>query len=92
MIGFLIAVLAGFLTPYAEAPIGKPIAGLLEEHLRLEIGELRLVTFMTMMLLAGVASALFESGSTFWVILGGSIGYFLTRATAALQAAMEKRQ
>ena len=91
MIAFLLAIVAGFLTPYAETPLGRPAAGLLGEYMRLEDGELRLLTFMIMMLLAGVASALFVSGSTFWVILGGIIGYFATRPIAAIQSAMESR-
>ena len=88
MIAFLLAIVAGFLTPYAETPLGKPAAGLLGKYMQLENGEQRLLTFMIMMLLAGVSSALFVSGNTFWVILGGIIGYFATRLIAAVQSAL----
>ena len=92
MFGFIFAVVAGFLTPYAEGPLAKPVASLLGDHLQLEPGELRVLAFILMMLLAGIGSALFVSGSTFWVILGGALGYFGTRLISAVQGALDKRQ
>ena len=90
MLGFIIAVVAGFLTPYAETPLAKPVEALMRDHIRLEPGELRVLTFILVMVLAGVASNLLASGSTFWVILGGGLGYFGTRLVAAVQGAMNK--
>lgn len=91
MLGFITAIIAGFLTPYAETPLAKPVAALLGGRLRLEPGELRVLAFILVMLLAGIASNLLNSGSTFWVILGGGLGYFGTRLVAAAQDMMDKR-
>lgn len=92
MLGFIVAVIAGFLTPYAETPLARPVASLMGEHIKLEPGEMRVLAFILVMLLAGVASNLLHSGSTFWVILGGALGYFGTRLVAAAQGAMDKRE
>jgi len=83
LLGFIIAVIAGFLTPHAEQPLARPLARALGGAIRLEAGEMRLLSFMLMMLLAGLASALLSSGSAFWVMLGGALGYFATRLMEA---------
>lgn len=92
MLGFIVAVVAGFLTPYAEAPLARPLVGLLEGRIRIEAGELRLVAFIIVMLLAGLAAVLLASGSTFWVMLGGTLGYFGTRIVAAIREAIDARR
>jgi hypothetical protein len=91
MLGFVIAVIAGFLTPYAEAPIARPLAGALERWITLEPGELRLVAFALMLLAAGLVSALLNSGSAFWLILGGTLGYFAMRIVAAVREVIDNR-
>ncbi len=85
MLGFIIAVIAGFLTPHAEAPLARPLSRALGGAIRFETGEIRLLAFMIMMVLAGLASALLSSGSAFWVILGGALGYFALRLLDAAQ-------
>ena len=40
---------------------------------------------------AGVIASLLDSGSAFWMILGGALGYFATRLVAAARAAMDAR-
>jgi hypothetical protein len=92
MLGFLAAIGAGFATPYLEAPVARPIAKLMEKHITLEESEIRLIAFIVAMLAAGVVSALLDSGMTFWVILGGALGYFGSRLVGAGRAMMDARR
>lgn len=70
MLGFLAAVAAGFVTVQLEAPVARPLARKMERYVTLEASETRLIAFIVAMLIAGVVSALLDSGTTFWVILG----------------------
>lgn len=92
MLGFVLAVVAGFLTPAAEDTLAKPVASALSSYILLEPGERRLLAFMLVMLIAGIAANLLDSGGPFWVILGGSVGYFATRLIAAARGAMDARK
>jgi hypothetical protein len=89
MLGFIVAVVAGWLTPVLEEPLARPLAKAIGGVVRVEAGEMRALAFIIAMLAAGVAAELFDSGSTFWVILGGAIGFFATRLVAALRAVIE---
>lgn len=91
MFGFLAAIVAGFVTPQLEAPVARPLARKLEKYITLEAPETRLLAFIIAMLGAGIASELLDSGSTFWVILGGALGYFGTRLIAAAREMMDAR-
>jgi hypothetical protein len=91
MLGFIIAVVAGFLAKYADEPLVRPLVGLLHGKIEIEPGETRLIGFMIVMLLAGVGAELLHSGSTFWLILGGVLGYFATRLLAAVKSAIDGR-
>lgn len=91
MFGFLAAIVAGFVTPQLEAPLARPLARKLEKYITLEAAETRLLAFIIAMLGAGIASALLDSGSTFWVILGGALGYFGTRLVGAAREMMDAR-
>lgn len=92
MFGFVAALVAGFLTPHAEEGLARPLAARMERQVQLEPGELRLLSFILMMLIAGIAAEIFDSGSPFWVILGGGLGYFGTRLVAAARTAMDERR
>lgn len=93
MFGFLIALVAGFLTPHAEAPLARPVAEALRDVIKLEDGEIRLLGFMIVMLITGLLCALFDTGSPLGVMLGGTLGYFGLRLSAYAKAAVEgKRQ
>lgn len=92
MLGFIIALIAGFLTPHAEAPLAQPIVKALQRQMEVAPGELRLIAFVIMLLLAGIASALLDSGSAFWVTVGVSLGYFGVRLTTAARKAIEDRR
>jgi hypothetical protein len=91
MLGFVLAVVAGWLTPMVEAPLARPLARAMGARLPVEAGEMRTLSFIIVMLAAGVLAELFDSGSTFWVILGGAIGFFATRIVAALRSVIEGR-
>jgi hypothetical protein len=91
MWGFIIAVIAGFATPYVETPLAVPLARLTEKFVRVDQAELRMVAFAIVMLIAGVAAELLHSGSAFWVILGGVIGVFAARIVASLKEIVENR-
>jgi len=92
MLGFIVAAIAGFVTPQLEAPVARPAARFLEKHITLEASETRLIAFIVAMLAAGVVANLLGSGSVFWMILGGALGYFATRLVAAARAAMDARK
>jgi len=53
---------------------------------------LRLLSFILVMLIAGIVAELLDSGSAFWIILGGALGYFALRLVAAAQAFLEQRR
>ena len=92
MLGFIIAVVAGFLTKYAEEPLARPLVRLLQGKIEIEPGETRLIAFMIVMLLAGVGADLLDSGSAFWLMLGGVLGYFATRVLTAIKSAIDGRR
>jgi hypothetical protein len=91
MLGFIVAVVAGLLTPRAEAPLARPLARAMEGRIPVAPGEMRILAFILMMLLAGVVAELLHSGSAFWIILGGGLGYFGERILAAVRAAIDGR-
>lgn len=91
MLAFIIAIAAGFATPYLQGPVGQNIAKPLSEHMTLESGEHRLIAFIVAMLLGAIVIALTGGGSPFWVILGGGIGVFLARGIDAGRARYSKR-
>lgn len=82
MFGFLVAIVAGFVTPQLEEPLARPLVRKLGKVMTFEGAETRLIAFIMAMLVAGIVSALLESGSAFWVILGGALGYFGVRLVA----------
>jgi hypothetical protein len=91
MFGFILGLVAGFLTPHAEGPLARPLSKAIAPYVTLEAGELRVLSFILVMLLAGIGAELLHSGSTFWVILGGGLGYFGTRLVAAARSAYDGR-
>ena len=90
MFGFLIAVVAGFLTPHLEQPLARPVIRALDRFLPIEPGEHRLIAFMIAVLAAAVVSALLDTGSTFGVVLGAVIGYFALRLSTLIKAQIDK--
>lgn len=92
MLGFIVAFFAGFLTPHAEGPLARPVAKALSGHVDIAEGELRLLSFALMMVVAGVVCAVFDSGSPLGVTIAGLLGYFALRLLNALQRLLESRR
>lgn len=90
MLGFLIAAAAGFLTPQITESLAGPVIKTVSAHIKIEPAEKRLVGFMLAMLGAGVAAALLHSGTPFWVILGGVLGYFGKRIADMVQKMLNR--
>ena len=88
MFGFLIAIAAGAVTPMAEGPIGRPLAQMLGENIPIEDGELRLLTFMVLLVAAALLSVLLGTGTAPGLAIGAVLGYFGMRL---LQRIIEAR-
>ena len=91
MLGFIVAVAAGFFTPHIEGPVARPLAKALGKHIKLESSETRLLAFIAALLGGCVAASLLNSGSAFWITLGAAIGYFGSRLMAAVQKLLDER-
>ncbi|MEM8538832.1 MAG: hypothetical protein AAGF56_13345, partial [Pseudomonadota bacterium] len=76
MLGFLIAVAAGFITPQIETPVAGPIVKALEGSMTIAPEEKRLIAFMAVLIGAAVVCALLNTGSVFGIIIGAILGYF----------------
>ena len=92
MLGFIIAAIAGFLTPQIEGAVAGPIVKALDGHIRIEPSETRLIAFMVAMLAAGIAAALLTSGTAFWIVLGGVLGYFGTQIVDVVKKQVDARK
>lgn len=92
MLGFIAALIAGFVTPHIEVPLVRPLVRKIAPHMRIEEAEVRMVSFAVMMLIAGLIAALLHSASAFWVILGGVLGYFALRLVEAARQTLEQRR
>lgn len=92
MLGFIVAAAAGFLTPQLEGPVVAPIVKALDGHIQIAPTETRLIAFMVAMIAAGVAAALLNSGTAFWVMFGGVLGYFGTRIVEVVKKQLDARK
>lgn len=92
MMGFLAAIALGYVTPQLEDMLARPLSEMLRPVLIIEASEMRLFAFMVAMLLAGIVAALFESAIPFWIILGGTLGYFGPRLVAAVRSIVEGKK
>jgi H+/Cl- antiporter ClcA len=91
MLGFLIAAIAGFLTPQIEGPVAGPLVKFLEGQFKVEPNEKRLIAFMVALVVAAILAVLLDSGSTFGVISGAILGYFGQRIFDRLKRIIEAR-
>ena len=91
MLGFLVAVIAGFLVPQIDGPVTKPVMKFLGRYTTIEETETRAISVMIAMLVAAILSALLDSGTTFGVIFGAVLGYFGMRIYALLKRVIEAR-
>ncbi len=79
MLGFIIAVLAGFATRHIEEPLARPLAKALRPVVEVTEAEMRLLAFGVAMVGATVLGGFLHSGSPFWMVLGGVLGVFAQR-------------
>ena len=91
MLGFVIALGAGFLTPHLEQPLAKPVAAAVDKWVKIEEGELTLLAFMIAILIAAILCGFFSTGSTAGIIVGAILGYFGSRIVEAAKTAMDNR-
>jgi len=91
MLGFLIAALAGFLTPQIEGPVAGPVIEALEKQFTVAPNEKRLIAFMVALVGAAVVATLLDSGTVFGIVLGAVLGYFAPRIFAVLKRVIEAR-
>jgi len=91
MFGFLIAVVAGAVTPMIETPLARPVARMLGENIEIQEGELRALAFMIAMIIAGILCAVFSSGSALGLAVGGTLGYFGMRLVRLVQRMIENK-
>lgn len=89
MFGFLIALGAGFLTPFLEKPLAEPMAKALETQIKIEPAEMRLLAFMIAMLIGAICCAALGTGSMFSIVIGASLGYFGTRIIDVVKSAVD---
>lgn len=92
MLGFLIALAAGAATPMVETPLARPVARFLAGKIAVQDTELRLIAFMVALIIAGLLSAVFHSGSPLGLAIGASLGYFAARLIRWGQAAVNNRR
>ncbi len=92
MLGFIIAVAAGFLTPYADGPLSGPLIARAAPLVNITPTETRLVSFMTLMLIVGLLAMILHTGSSFWIVLGGIIGYFAVRVIDGGKRQFDRRK
>lgn len=89
MFGFLIAVVAGAVSPMLEGPLARPVARLMGENVEVQPEEMRTLAFMIAIIIAGVLCALFDSGSALGLAIGATLGFFIVRLGRWLQRIIE---
>lgn len=85
MIGFIIALAAGFAAPHLDESVTRRLLATLSGRMKIDPGEVRIISFMLAMLGAGLVATLLSSGTPVFIVLGGIIGYFATPILLALQ-------
>lgn len=91
MIGIVIAFGAGYIAMRLDDPVSRPLAKAVSPFVKVNDGEIRLVSFIIALLGAAVLVQATDNVSPFWLILAGSLGYFGARIYAAAKLAWENR-
>ncbi|MGB1235975.1 MAG: hypothetical protein ACPG5U_09590 [Planktomarina sp.] len=84
MLIFIIAIGAGFATPYAEPHLSKLLKPIILDDIPMAEGEFRTFTFILLMIIVSLL-ALSTSVSALPVILGGGLGLFGVRLFNAIK-------
>lgn len=89
MLGFLIAIAAGAVTPMLEGPVARPIARMMGNNVEVADGELRALSFMVALIAAGVLCAIFSTGTPLSLAVGGTLGAFGMRLIGWFRRAID---
>lgn len=92
MIEFLIAIAAGFAAPHLEAPVAAPVARKLQDTIKLEPGEMRVLALLIAMIGGAVLISLIGDLPVFGFAVGIGLGYFGTRLVAMVRKAVEGKK
>ena len=92
MLGFLIALVAGGVTPMLEGPIARPVARMLADHIDVAEGEVRILAFMAALIVAAILCAVFSTGTPLSLAIGAALGYFGMRLARLAQRLIEDRR
>ena len=85
MLGFLIALIAGYLVPQLDKPVARPVIKSLSKFMDFEEVETRLISFVAAFIAAALISTILGTGSALGMIVGTLLGYFAMRIWAAIQ-------
>ncbi|QQA44397.1 hypothetical protein [Pelagovum pacificum] len=91
MLGFLVALLGGFIATNMEETLARPVARALAPRIVVEPGEMKLLAFMLTMLIVAILLAIFDWDSPVGFMLGGTLGWFANRIVAAVRAGIDSR-
>lgn len=89
MLGFIIAIGAGFLVPMLEDPVGQTLSDKLHKVMPIEVGEARIIALFAALLAVSLLAVLFDSGSAFGIAVGLTLGYFGTRLVTMVKKAVD---
>ena len=92
MFAFIIAIAAGFATPYARPFIEKGLQNVVLEELKFDSEDMRMISFIAMMLVAAILFAIMGHGSALGLIIGGTLGVFGNQIIAATKSLIEKNE
>ena len=90
MLGFIIAVGAGFAVPMLEDPVGQTLADMLRKVMPVEVGEARIIALLAVLLVVTFLALIFGGGSPFAIAIGITLGYFATRLVGMVKQAIDK--
>lgn len=85
MLGFILALGAGFLTPHVQDPLARPVAKAIKGLVDIPDNELSALSFILTMTVAGFVTWLIGTDtSPFWFMAGGALGFVVVRLVAGL--------
>ncbi len=89
---FILAAIAGFVTPMVEGTFSGMLQKLQSKDIQIEDGEYRTLTFAILLLgVAVLANITGVSANAFWLLVGGILGLFAMRIIAAAKGMMAKK-
>ncbi len=90
---FILAIIAGFVTPMVEGTVSGFLQKLQTKDIQIEAGENRALTFAILLLgVAVLANITGVSANAFWLLIGGILGLFAMRIIAAVKGMASKKK